>query len=130
MAERLDKYLANAGIGTRSEVKKLLKQERVQVNDLFPKGGELKVNPQTDRILVDGKLVRSEKNEYLSGKRDLFAVMIALKLTISNREFRRLVKEVDIALKNLYSYTTVLTQETILSSMGFPQNWKDLLLKS
>lgn len=62
-------------------------------------------------------------------KRDLFAVMIALKLTISNREFRRLVKEVDIALKNLYSYTTVLTQETILSSMGFPQNWKDLLLK-
>lgn len=64
MAERLDKFLANAGIGTRSEVKKLLKQERVQVNDLFPKGGELKVNPQTDRILVDGKLVRSEKNEY------------------------------------------------------------------
>ena len=76
------------------------------------------------------QLPKSEKNEYLSGKRDLFAVMIALKLTISNREFRRLVKEVDIALKNLYSYTTVLTQETILSSMGFPQNWKDLLLKS
>lgn len=76
------------------------------------------------------QLPKSEKNEYLSGKRDLFAVMIALKLTISNREFRRLVKEVDIALKNLYSYTTVLTQETILSSMGFSQNWKDLLLKS
>ena len=75
------------------------------------------------------QLPKSEKNEYLYGKRDLFAVMIALKLTISNREFRRLVKEVDIALKNLYSYTTVLTQETILSSMGFPQNWKDLLLK-
>lgn len=65
MAERLDKFLANAGMGTRSEVKKMLKQGRVQVNELFPRGGETKVDPQTDQILVDGKLVSSEKHEYI-----------------------------------------------------------------
>ena len=76
------------------------------------------------------QLPKSEKNEYLYGKRDLFAVMIALKLTSSKRDFRRLIKDVDIALKNLYSRSTVLTQEVILTSMGFPSNWKDLLLQN
>lgn len=70
------------------------------------------------------------KNEYTYGKRDLFAVMIGLKLTISKTEFRRLVKEVDIALKNLYAHTKVLTQDAILSSIGFPSDWKDKLLNT
>lgn len=74
-------------------------------------------------------LAKTEKGEYACGKRDLFAVMIALKLTISKTEFRRLVKEVDIALKNLYSHTSVLTENTILESIGFPTNWKQLLLQ-
>lgn len=76
------------------------------------------------------KLPKTEKGEYIYGKRDLFAVMIALKLTISKSAFRRLVKEIDIALKNLYSHTSVLTQENVLTSMGFPSNWKDLLLRN
>lgn len=74
-------------------------------------------------------LPKTEKGEFLYGKRDLFAVMIALKLTISKSEFRRLVKEIDIALKNLYKHTTVLTQEDVLTSMGFPMDWKELLLQ-
>lgn len=72
---------------------------------------------------------KSEKGEYIYGKRDLFAVMISLKLTISKVEFRRLVKEIDIALRNLYSHTSVLTETAILQSIGFPTNWKQLLLQ-
>ena len=30
---RLDKFLSNAGIGSRKEVKTLIKQERVRVNN-------------------------------------------------------------------------------------------------
>lgn len=87
--------------------------------------------PLTDTFLHQSMdLPKTEKGEYLYGKRDLFAVMIALKLTISKQEFRRLVKEIDIALKNLYANTTVLTQEVILSSMGFPNDWKNLLLEN
>lgn len=74
-------------------------------------------------------LPKTDKGEYKYGKRDLFAVMIALKLTLSKRDFRRLVKEVDIALRNLYSYTSVLTETMILESMGFPSDWKALLLQ-
>ena len=74
-------------------------------------------------------LPKTSKGEFAYGKRDLFAVMIALKLTLSTQEFRRLVKDVDIALKNLYKYSHVLTVEVILTSMGFPLNWKELLLQ-
>lgn len=71
---------------------------------------------------------RSDKNEYLYGKRSLFAAMIALKLTMSKDEFRRLVKDIDIALKNLYSRMSVLTENIVLDSMGFPDDWKTKLL--
>ena len=87
------------------------------------------------RPLYDTKLhqsmqiPKSDKNEYLYGKRDLFAAMIALKLTISKNEYRRMVKELDIALKNLYSHSRVLTEATILDSMGFPPDWKKKLLQ-
>ena len=64
MAERLDKFLANAGIGTRSEVKKLLKQGRVTVNGETEKNPERKVQPGTDQILLDEKPVSSEEHEY------------------------------------------------------------------
>lgn len=55
--------------------------------------------------------------------------MIALKLTLSKNEFRKLVKSIDIALKNLASRMTVLDIETVLESMGFPTNWKNNLLQ-
>lgn len=64
MAERLDKFLANAGIGTRSEVKKILKQNRVSVNGKTEKSPDFKICPDIDEISVDGKKISSEKHEY------------------------------------------------------------------
>lgn len=75
------------------------------------------------------QLEKTKNGEYMNGKRDLFAVMIALKLAIPQVEFRRLVKEIDIALKNLYSHTIVLSEEIVLKSMGFPADWKNKLLQ-
>ncbi len=71
----------------------------------------------------------SPSNEYLYGKRDLFAVMIIFKLLLSKHDFETLVKEVDTALKKLYAKTIVLTQNDILNSMGFPSDWMTLLHK-
>ena len=73
-------------------------------------------------------LDRTSKGEYVYGKRDLFAVMIAFKLTLSKSDFRRLVKEVDIAYKNFFSRAKVVTEEMLFSSTGFPPNWKEKLL--
>ena len=69
-----------------------------------------------------------EKDEFSFGKRDLFAALIVLKLTLSQKEFRKLVKEIDIAIKNLNKRITVISQNEVLESMGFPKDWKELVL--
>ena len=53
--ERLDKTLANAGAGTRSAVKALLKAGRVQVNGLVEKDGSRHIDPAKDALALDGE---------------------------------------------------------------------------
>ena len=53
--ERLDKTLANAGVGTRSAVKALLKAGRVQVNGLVEKDGSRHIDPAKDTLALDGE---------------------------------------------------------------------------
>lgn len=62
--ERIDKFLANSGIGTRSEVKNYLKKGRITVNNMICKSADLKIDEQKDVILFDGKEVIFEKYEY------------------------------------------------------------------
>lgn len=63
---RLDKFLADAGLGTRSEVKLLLKKGRVGVNGEIVKRPETKVAPKVDWITLDGeKLLYQEHSYYM-----------------------------------------------------------------
>lgn len=62
--KRLDKYLADLGIGTRSEVKDIIKKGRVTINGVVAKDSALKVNEDTDDIRVDGGKTEYEKNRY------------------------------------------------------------------
>lgn len=55
-AVRLDKFLADAGAGTRSEVKKLIQKGRVQVNGAAAKKPEEKI-AETDEVLLDGERI-------------------------------------------------------------------------
>lgn len=61
---RLDKFLADMGHGTRSEVKGYIKKGMVSVNGITEKRPELKVDEKNDKILISGKDVRYVKYEY------------------------------------------------------------------
>ena len=56
-AVRLDKFLADAGKGTRSEVKKFIQKGQVQVNGVPAKKPELKVDPEKDTVVLSGETV-------------------------------------------------------------------------
>ena len=56
-AVRLDKFLADAGKGTRSEVKKFIQKGQVQVNGVTAKKPELKVDPEKDAVVLSGETV-------------------------------------------------------------------------
>lgn len=61
---RLDKFLADAGIGTRSEVKKFLKAGKVQVNNEVITKPEYKIDEKKDSILFEGNAIAYEKYGY------------------------------------------------------------------
>ena len=58
--ERLDKYLCDCGIGTRSQVKAILKSGRITVNGKAEKDGSLKINPANSEITFDGEKLTAQ----------------------------------------------------------------------
>ena len=65
--ERLDKFLCDSGVGTRSQVKVILKAGRVTVDGKPEKDNSRKIDPQTQVICLDG--------EVLGGKRRLVLML-------------------------------------------------------
>ena len=55
-AVRLDKFLADTGAGTRSEVKKFIQKGKVQVNGVPAKKSEIKVSEE-DEVVLDGNRI-------------------------------------------------------------------------
>ena len=62
---RLDKYLANSGIGSRSEVKRFIKDKRVKVNDEIIRKDSFDVDESKDVVLFDNSIVRYKKFYYV-----------------------------------------------------------------
>ncbi len=63
MAMRLDKYLADMGLGTRSEIKKAVRSGRVSVDGRTVTDPGTKVGPE-DAVLFDGTAVTYEPYVY------------------------------------------------------------------
>ena len=61
---RLDKYLADMGIGTRTEVKKLIRLGKVKVDDYIVKSPEQKIDTSTQKVFCEGQELGYEEYEY------------------------------------------------------------------
>lgn len=61
---RLDKYLADMGVGTRSEVKKYVKQGKISVDGQVVKSADIKIDIETQSVIYQGQLVGYEEFEY------------------------------------------------------------------
>ena len=61
---RLDKFLADMGIGTRTEVKKMIRQGKVKIGDTVVKSPEQKIDTATQKVFCEGQKVGYEKYEY------------------------------------------------------------------
>ena len=62
---RLDKFLANSGIGTRSEVKRFIKYKRVKVNGEVVKSDSFNVDESKDVVLFDDLEVKYKEFYYI-----------------------------------------------------------------
>lgn len=61
---RLDKFLANAGVGTRSEVKQYVKKGLIQVNGSTVKKADLNISESEDEILYQNKKITLQTHFY------------------------------------------------------------------
>ncbi|MGP0587770.1 pseudouridine synthase [Paenibacillus timonensis] len=63
--QRLDKILGNLGYGTRSEIKKYVKQGRVAINGAVVKDSGFQCDPGTDVVELDGERIFYREFVYL-----------------------------------------------------------------
>ncbi len=62
---RLDKYMAMCGLGTRSEVKRYIRQGLVCVNDIKVRCDDIKIDEDNDRVIFESRPLNFKKNIYL-----------------------------------------------------------------
>ena len=55
---RMDKFLCDCGIGTRSQVKQILKAGRVSIDGKPIKDGSVKIDEKTQQVTLDGELLQ------------------------------------------------------------------------
>lgn len=61
---RLDKFLADVGIGTRTQVKQMIRKGQIQVNGTVIKKPEYKIDAQKDRVAASGEELSYQKYRY------------------------------------------------------------------
>ena len=62
--ERLQKYIASCGIASRRKAEELITEGKVQVNGRKVTELGVKINPQKDKVKVNGQLLAQEKPVY------------------------------------------------------------------
>ena len=61
---RLDKYLAEMGVGTRQEVKKQIRQGKAAVNGTVVKTADTKIDETSDEVTISGRNISYVSYEY------------------------------------------------------------------
>ena len=63
--ERLDKVLSNLGYGTRKEIKQVVRKGLIEVHGEIVKDNGMQIDPEVDKILVNGEEIFYRKYIYL-----------------------------------------------------------------
>ena len=61
---RLDKYLADMGVGTRAEVKRLIRQGKVIVDGSIERNADRKIGESSTRVTAEGEEITYTRYEY------------------------------------------------------------------
>ena len=62
---RIDKLLSNLGIGTRSEIKKMIKQKQIKIDGELVKNGKNQLDPLFAQVTVNDHPIAIQLTKYL-----------------------------------------------------------------
>ena len=61
---RLDKFLAEVGLGSRKEVKQLIKKGQISVNQKIEKSDKKQIDPEKDQVVYQGEILHYQEFYY------------------------------------------------------------------
>src|SRR5262245_28357500 len=76
--ERIQKVLANAGVASRRNVEEMVREGRVAVNGRIVRDLPVLIDPETDKVEVDGDAVRIAARKVGGGGRDRDRIYILM----------------------------------------------------
>lgn len=87
-----------------------------------------KIRENIPDMPLHSKLKIPKKNgQFIFGKNDLFAVVLALRYLVGNEEFKNFKRALLQLINNTNKNCPHITKIQLLTSMGFPQNWDRIL---
>lgn len=87
-----------------------------------------RIHETIPNTILHRKLQIPQKNgNYLNGKQDLFAVVIALRYLISTEDFKTFKSALSKLINKVLKQCPHLTRSQLLKEMGFPINWERIL---
>lgn len=79
-----------------------------------------------DSVLHKKLNIPQKGTQYLQGKKDLFGLIIAFRYLLPNEHFTKFKKELNKLINTCYKNSSALTNNNLLSIMGFPLNWNNI----
>lgn len=74
------------------------------------------------------EIAMDQHNEYICGKKDLFACVIVLKRLLPRNLFNIFIKNLNKYIKDLPSQLKVIPVDDVLDVMGFPHDWYEKII--
>ena len=93
--------------------------------------GERLFSYQTRNDIPDTDLhkklgIQKRGNQYVCGKRDLFAMVIALRYLLPNEDFKCFKASLMQLIRNYLNASGAMTEDRLNQYMGFPENWRKI----
>ncbi len=70
--------------------------------------------------------ISQKGTQYISGKRDLFSVVIAFRYLLANDDFKKFKQSLSKILDHYFAASNAISETSLYEQMGFPANWKDI----
>ena len=70
--------------------------------------------------------IPQQGNQYICGKQDLFAVVIAFRYLVPKEDFLKFKRKLTIEISRVNKKLIHITENELLEHMGFPKNWMNI----
>lgn len=70
--------------------------------------------------------IAQKGTQYIKGKNDLFAVVLALRYLLRDEWYKRFIKELKILIDQYIKKHESISEQELYEKMGFPENWRKI----